>query len=98
MRRQQTIPLGLVLVASAATAVFYVSRLVSEEQCGRLNGAVDFEGRVCIIGAVAHPLREAVMQKFAFWGVMAVLIASVLYAAMRLLAARRRGSPSGGAA
>jgi hypothetical protein len=83
MRRQHTITLVLVLVASAATAALYVTRLVSEEQCGQLNGAIDFEGRVCIIGAIAHPLREAAMQRFAFWGVVAVGVAGVIYGASR---------------
>ena len=98
MHRKQALTAAFTLVVAAAAVGLYLSRLITEDQCGRLNGAIDFEARVCIIRGVAHPLREAAIRFLAFWGVVVILVSGAIYGASRMIVASRRHGTSDGAA
>jgi hypothetical protein len=98
MRRNRILTAAVALFAIAATVALYLSRLMTEGQCGRLNGAIDYEGRVCIIHGVDHPLREASIRLLLFWGIVAIAVSGASYGISRLIVAWRRGVPSDGAA
>ena len=99
MRRNRVlIAVAVALFVVAATLGLYLSHLMTEEQCGRLNGAIDYEDRFCIISGIGHPLREAAMRLLLFWGVVAIALLGVSFGISRLIVAWRRGVPSDGAA
>ena len=98
MSRNQVLTAAVALFAVAATLVLYLSGLMTEVQCGRLNGAIDYEDRVCIIRGVGHPLREAAIRLLVFWGCVAIAVSGVAYGIFRLIVAWCGVGPSDGAA
>jgi hypothetical protein len=98
MRRKQALTIAVGVLAVAAVLAIYLSRLMTEDQCDRLLGAIDFEARVCIIRKVGHPLREAAIRLLTFWGVVVLLISGAAYGVSRVVVALWRRATGDGAA
>jgi hypothetical protein len=98
MRNRLALTLGTTLLVVAAALALYLSRLSTEDQCTRSNGSIDFQAEVCIMRGVAHPLREAAIRFYTFWGIVGLLIVGATYGMSRMIAAWRRGGTSDGAA
>jgi len=98
MMRKQGFTVVLALLALFIALFLYLGRLITEAQCDRSHGAIDYEARVCIIGGVAHPLRESAIRSLAIWGGALIVVTGLIYGIARTIVVIRDRTRSGGAA